>query len=336
LAAVRRDIVIVMFRRSLVALCFLASFAAGAEFPKAEISNGAVTAKFYLPDPEHGYYQGTRFDWSGVIYSLRTLDHEFFGPWFEKYDPKLHDAIMGPVEEFKTDNAGLGYAEAAPGGTFIRIGVGVVKKPQEPRYEGFKTYDIVDPGKRKVKTGKDWISFVHELNDKNGYAYEYTKTIRLVKGKPEMVIEHSLRNTGKKEIRTAQYNHNFFVIDGKPTGPESSLKFPFDLHELKPASDGLTEVRTREIAYTKQLVKGDRTYKEFEGYGKTASDYDFRMENRSAGAGVHITGDQPLSKMVFWSIHTVFSLEPYIEFSVEPGKTHKWNYHYEFYTLVKQ
>ena len=325
-----------MVKRFLFGLYFSALLVAGAEFPKAEISNGVVTAKFYLPDSEHGYYQGTRFDWSGVIYSLRTLDHEFFGQWFERYDPKLHDAIMGPVEEFKTDNAGLGYAEAAPGGTFIRIGVGVVTKPLEPKYEGFKTYEIVDPGKRKVRTGKDWIAFVHELNDKNGYAYEYTKTIRLVKNKPEMVIEHALKNTGKKEIRTAQYNHNFFVIDGKPTGPESILKFPFDLRELKPAQDGLTEVRTREIGYVKQLVKGDRAYKEFEGFGKTASDYDFRMENRSAGAGVHITGDQPLSKMVFWSIHTVFSLEPYIEFSVEPGKMHKWTYNYKFYTLAKQ
>jgi hypothetical protein len=28
--------------------------------------------------------------------------------WFERYDPKLHDAITGPVEEFLTDGAGLG------------------------------------------------------------------------------------------------------------------------------------------------------------------------------------------------------------------------------------
>src|SRR5438105_1268097 len=113
-AEVERDILMRMVKRSLVGLCLFAWFAAGAEFPKAEITNGVVIAKFYLPDSEHGYYQGTRFDWSGVIYSLRTLDHEFFGQWFDKYDPKLHDAIMGPVEEFKTGNAGLGYAEAAP------------------------------------------------------------------------------------------------------------------------------------------------------------------------------------------------------------------------------
>jgi hypothetical protein len=325
-----------MLTRLILGLCLVSAITAAAEFPQTEISNGVVTAKFYLPDAENGYYRGTRFDWSGQIYSLRTLNHEFFGQWFPKYDPKLHDSIMGPVEEFLTGDAGLGYAEAEPGGTFIRIGVGVVKKPQEPRYERFRTYEIVDPGKRSVRTGKDWIEFVHELNDKNGYAYEYTKTIRLVKNKPEMLLEHSLKNTGKKVIRTSQYNHNFFVIDGKPTGSESSVKFPFDLHELKPADDSLTEVRPRELAYHKELAANDRVFKEFEGFGKTASDYDFRLENRAAGAGVRITGDQPLTKTILWSIRTVFSVEPYVEFSIEPGRTQKWTYHYQFYEVPKQ
>jgi hypothetical protein len=327
-----------MIKPAILVICVAAGMAAGAlaaeDFPKAEISNGVVTAKFYLPDPARGYYRGTRFDWSGVIYSLRTQDHEYFGQWFERYDPKLHDAIMGPVEEFKTNNAGLGFDEAKAGGTFIRIGVGVVRKPDDQKYEGFKTYEIVDPGKRKVRSGQDWIQFVHELRDQNGYAYRYTKTIRLVKGKPEMVLEHSLKNIGKKPIQTSQYNHNFFVIDGKPTGPDSSVKFPFDLHETRGDQDGASEVRTREITYTKELKTGDRVYKEFDGFGKTSSDYDLRLENRAAGAGVRITGDQPLSKMVFWSIRTVFSPEPYIDISVAPGREYKWKYTYDFYKLT--
>src|SRR5687768_9293365 len=96
-----------------------------AEFPEARISNRTITARLYLPHAEQGYYRGTRFDWSGVISSLKVNGHEYFGQWFDKYDPQLHDAIMGPVEEFLTADSTLGYEEAAPGGTFIRIGVGV-------------------------------------------------------------------------------------------------------------------------------------------------------------------------------------------------------------------
>ena len=313
----------------------LAAMAAAAEHPQAEISNGVVTAKLYLPHPEQGYYQGTRFDWSGQIYSLRTLNHEYFGQWFSRYDPKLHDAIMGPVEEFMTDGAGLGYSEAKAGGTFIRIGVGVVRKPDESKYERFKTYQIVDAGKRTLKTGKDFITFTHSLSDGNGYGYEYTKTIRLAKNKPEMQIEHSLKNTGKKTIQTSQYNHNFFVMDGKPTGPESSVKFAFDIQDIKPENDAIADLRTREITYRRELATGESVFKEFTGFGKSSSDYDFRVENRSAGAGVHITGDQPLSKMVYWSIRTVFCPEPYIDITVEPGKSHRWTYTYQFYELSK-
>src|ERR1051326_2122289 len=108
--------------------------AVAADFPQAEISNGLIRAKLYLPDAEKGYYRATRFDWSGVISSLQYKGHEFFGQWFPRYDPKLHDSITGPVESFKTGDTALGYDEAKPGETFIRIGVGVLRKPEERQY----------------------------------------------------------------------------------------------------------------------------------------------------------------------------------------------------------
>ena len=48
----------------------------------------------------------------------------------------------GPVEEFES----LGYDEAKAGERFVRIGVGAIQKPEEPRYRQFSTYPIVDPG----------------------------------------------------------------------------------------------------------------------------------------------------------------------------------------------
>lgn len=71
------------------------------DFPSAGISNNLLSAKLLLPDQKLGYYQATRFDWSGLIESLDYKGHSFFGQWFKKYDPKLHDAIKGPVEEFE-------------------------------------------------------------------------------------------------------------------------------------------------------------------------------------------------------------------------------------------
>src|SRR5688572_17772160 len=93
--------------RCLIGFALLSVAAGQAAPPQAAISNSRVRARLYLPDAQAGYYRGTRFDWSGVISSLEWNGHSYFGQWFPRYDPKLHDAITGPVQEFDS----LGYDE---------------------------------------------------------------------------------------------------------------------------------------------------------------------------------------------------------------------------------
>src|SRR6195952_2524900 len=90
------------------------------EFPQADITNGIIHARLYIPDAEKGYYRSTRFDWSGVMPSLEYRGHTYCGQWFPRYAPTINDAIMGPVESF----APLGYKEASSGASFVQIGVG--------------------------------------------------------------------------------------------------------------------------------------------------------------------------------------------------------------------
>jgi len=215
---------------TIITLCFSCILTA-ADFPEANITNGIVRAKLYLPDVDKGYYRATRFDWSGVIPDLEYKGHTYFGEWNPaKYDPKLHDAIQGPVEEFLTNGVGLGYGDAKAGGTFIKIGVGVIRKPDEPRFNQYKTYEIVDPGKWVIRKHSDSVEFIQTVRDPDsGYAYEYRKVVRLTKGKPEMVLDHRLKNTGSKAIESEVYEHNFYMIDKQPTGPDVVVKFPFEV-----------------------------------------------------------------------------------------------------------
>jgi hypothetical protein len=329
-----------MFSRLLVAAVLVSAgtaSAADAEFPEAEIKNSAVTAKIYLPDAQRGYYRATRFDWSGVIPSLKANGHEYFGQWFPTYDPKIHDAIQGPVEEFLTGDSSLGYEEAKAGGEFVRIGVGAVRKPEgEASYQRFKTYDIVDNGKWTVKKGSDFIEFTHDLGDHNGYSYRYTKRLALTKGKAGMTIQHTLKNTGKKAIETQQYNHNFFMLDGEPTGPDSTVTFPFELKSQRPLPADLAEVKGGTISYKKELQPRQTVMTEFTGFGSTAADYDVRIENRKTGAGVRIQGDRPIAKIVYWSIRPTLCPESYVNVDVAPGKETKWTYTYTFYEVGKK
>jgi hypothetical protein len=313
--------------------------------PQARISNGQVSAELFLPDPANGFYRGTRFDWSGTISSLEYKGHRFFSPWFVRFDPDVLDiqfdpasngylagvasADIGPVEEFSTP---IGYDESPVGGTFLKVGVGILRKPQEERYGAFNPYEIVNGGTWKVRAESSRIEFVQELVDQSGYGYVYRKTVSLTKDRPELVLEHSLRNTGRKVIETPVYDHNFIVLDDQPSGPDFVIRFPFD---VKPARDaqGLVETRGKEIVYLRELQRDERAMIPILGFGAGAADYDITVENRRSGAGLRIRGDRPLARVTFWTTRSTRSPEAFIQLRVEPGSEFAWRISYEFYTL---
>ena len=301
------------------------------QFPQAEITNGLINARLYLPDIKNGYYRGSRFDWSGVMPKLEYQRHTYFGQWFDKYSPTLHDAIMGPVEAFSP----VGYDKAKVGDNFLIVGIGMVTKPEEPKYSFVTPYQISNPGVWSVQKEADAVEFVHTLNDKD-YAYEYRKTVQLIKGKPEMVLSHTLKNIGKQTIETNVYNHNFFVIDKQTVGAGFVVKFPFNLiNEAQQTGDvNLGRINNSEILFLKNLSENEHLfYPSLKGFSNSPKDYDIRVENRKTGAGVRITSDQPLSKLVFWSAPATLCPEPYITIKVNPGQEYSWKIMYEFYTI---
>jgi len=320
-----------------------------ADFPKAEISNGQIRVKLYLPDAKHGFYRSTRFDWSGVVYTLEYKGHNYYGPWFQKIAPNVQDvdhegqdivsttytdAVVGPAEEYQTNGTALGFDEAKPGGTFIKIGVGTLRKPDEAGYDHFKPYEIVDAGKWTVTKNRDSITFVQDLADPSSqYGYIYQKTMRLTKGKPEMVLEHSLKNTGSRPIQTSMYNHNFLVLDNQPPGPDFMIAFAFQLEAVRPPNKSFGELRGNQIVYLKTLEGQDRMSTAVRGFSDSPKDYDIRVENRKVGAGVRITGDHPLTNVAYWSIRTVLAIEPYISMTIDPGNEFTWKITYDYYTL---
>lgn len=316
-----------MLKQILTLILLTTCLKAMAQYPEVAISNGEIQAKLYLPDTKKGFYQGTRFDWAGVISSLKFKGHEYFGEWYAKHDPKRHDAITGPVEAFDP----IGYEAAAPGETFIKIGIGTIKKNKNEPYRFHVPFEVVNYGIWKVKKMKDRIIFIHELDDEKGHSYVYTKTVRLVKGKPELVLEHQLKNTGQKAINTSVFNHNFFVMDNQTTGSDFIVTLPFKIKN-EPSGKKLMDFNENKMTYLRNLTKGESTMEYPTGYsGDQVKDYDFRVENKKTGAGVRITADRALSKFMYWSVPTTLSPEPFIKVDADPGKAFSWTITYQFY-----
>jgi hypothetical protein len=316
-----------------------------AEAPTAKIGKGPLQVKLYLPDTRSGFYRGTRFDWSGVISSLQFQGHDYYGPWFDKTDPSVHDfiydgpqivagpcsATMGPVDEFNP----LGWDDAKPGGTFIKIGIGALRKPDDgTAYDHYRLYEIADPGKWKFAKKKNSIGFIQTLSDKSsGYGYVYRKTVQLTDGKPEMVLQHSIKNTGSRAIRTSVYNHNFLVLDGKGPGPGVTISVPFQIQSTQPPNRDLAEIRGNQIVYLTMLKDRDTATTPLQGFSERIEDNRIRIENRELGAGMNIVADRPLESVGLWSIRSVVAMEPYISISIEPGREFTWKSTYEYYTL---
>jgi hypothetical protein len=338
---------------SIIALSAVLGLAAywdtpAADVPQAEISNGQLRAKLYLPDVHRGYYRGTRFDWSGVIAAFEYQGHNYYGPWYQRVDPRVHDfeyegaeivastcsGISGPVEEFTTNNSALGFDEAAVGGTFIKIGVGVLRK-DGAEYDYVKQYEIVNPGRWTVEARGDSVNFTQELSDPaTGYGYIYHKTVRLIPGKPEMVLEHSLKNTGRRTIQSSVYNHNFLVLDHQAPGPDYSVKVPFQIHSPHPPDKNLAEIRGNQFVYLKTLANQDVAFCPLLGFSDGPQDNEIRIENHRVGAGMVIHGNRPLSDLHLWSIRSVLSVEPFISMTIEPGSEFAWEQSYQYYVLA--
>jgi hypothetical protein len=87
--------------------------------------------------------------------------------WSDTIDPKVINwvhqgpeivsgpcsALAGSVDEFQTV---LGGNEAKPGGTFIKIGAGVLRKG-EGDYDCYRPYEVLDQGQHSDGTKSQFI-----------------------------------------------------------------------------------------------------------------------------------------------------------------------------------
>src|SRR5439155_185507 len=74
----------------------------------------------------------------------------------------------------------------------------------------------------------------------------------------QMVIEHNLKNTGSRAIRSNMYNHNFLVLDNQPPGPDFVITFPFQIQARRAPNQALGEIRGNQLVYVKTLADRER------------------------------------------------------------------------------
>jgi len=291
-------------------------------YPTAHLSNGLVDLVVCVPDAKTGFYRGTRFDWSGHIAQATYKGHTFFEFWKADRDPTRHDHGIGTPEEFGMSSP-LGYEEAKPGETFIKIGVGHLVKAKDAKYKFHGKYGIRKPGPWKTTRGKDYVESVQTLTDERGWGYVYTKRISLPEGKSAFLIRHTLENTGSKPIDTTHYCHNFFQIDKTSVGSSNyRLGLPFE-PKGRIKESGAPEITDRQIVLTGEIKGAFFAAFEMEG-GWKESHNAFTVENLKTGAAVEYSGDLAPVKYNVYAEKTAMCPEPFVPIQVAPGGKFTW------------
>jgi hypothetical protein len=301
--------------------------AAETDAPRHVLASGGLKLTLYLPDARTGYYRGTRFDWSGLVARAEVGGHTVFCDWVTPHSPTFPGGAPGTAEEFGNGEP-LGYSEAPVGGTFLKIGVGELEKPAEPKYDFNRAYKIVRPGAWTVTTGERVVEFRQEMRHPTGYGYRYTKRVELAER--GFAIRRTLANTGARPIDTDHYGHHFLTVDGEPIGPDYALRFDFPARAK--LLDGLrdaTELRDGRLVFLRPLDMGS-VYLEITGWGDRAEDNRVTVEHAKSGLALHIQGDRPLAKFNVWSVRTTLCPEPFVRLVVEPGREVSWTSRYEF------
>lgn len=270
-------------------------------------------------------YKSSRFDWTGKITKVKFQDISVSTQ--EDINSKNeHQLGKGFYNEFGFANP-IGYEEAEIGGWFHKIGVGILQKEAKAFVKN-QNYQLKPADFKIISKTNHRIIIQCKSVSLHDYSYVLTKEIKICKH--GFKIDYTLENTGKKEIITDEYIHNFIAIDNDFIGDSYQLKFPFD---IKPSlfietvnPEKKVIVKQKEINFNKTPEK-PFFFSNLSGNEKVNASWE--LTNLRNKITIRETGDFITNKVNLWGCKHVTSPELYFNIELKPGKSSKWSRNFE-------
>ena len=311
-------------------------------YPETRLENRVLRVAVLTPDLVRPFVGGVRFDRAGVVRRVMYRGHVFFDrilrPEVRPGDPAhFESGAIGTAGEFGT-TAPTGFADAKPGETFVKIGVGELRRTDTDEYGFYKTYSLVAAGTWKTafaqRDGKTFrVVQTHELHAGRGYAYRYETVIELPRADaPLLRITRRLQNTGQKTIQTDHYTHHFAGMDTAPIGADYVLRFPFRAAASVPFDPEAVDfaVREGETVVAPRAVLTKAIYGELAGYPAKPSAHAVVVANRASKTTLHISGDRAPCAIHVWGTDRVLCPELFVPVRVVAGQETRWVTTYRF------
>lgn len=320
-----------IFRRALVgvvamvaAMCWSACAAPPVPQPAHPgahvIADGPLTVEIMDPNDPAGYYRGVRFTPVAAVIRANYDGHEFL---FHKADPDPLVDVAGLFGEFDLAPSPPGFADAAIGQPFVKVGVGALRKT-EPVYHFFTAYPVERLATTRAHWTADAAEFGQSLTPVNGYGYDLAAWVS-VSGRT-LLMEWTLTNTGTKAFTTHQYLHNCFSFDGQPVGPDYVVRFPFDFAARKMQAQQRQEERS--IVFEAGIPKAVNIEVDYPPDYRGLNTVTVRHE--PSGMQVDCRTSLPGERVMLHAAAICVCPEQFGAISLKPGETRRWTRRYIF------
>jgi len=300
------------------------------EYSFIELRNEHAALLVMCPVDSAGFNVASRFDRAGMVVAARSADgSSYFGPIVDpqQHDPTIDDHVAGTAGEFGRD-APLGYEQADPGDTFVKIGVGVLRRVNDKPYFFRDNYPLVDAGQWEIESGGDRLTMTQTLDGPGGWSYVYRTRVELLENEAGFAIHRTLTNTGDQRFVTDHYCHNFIVLDGQPISPDYRLELtPRHVVAEDRKVAGWVSFDGHHLRLTHPLTSGRALWLPLQ-YSATDDDR-WRAAVTIGQSGVVCEQEPAPDRVVVYVKDPYMSVEPFIDIDLEPGRSMTWTARYE-------
>lgn len=281
-----------------------------------------------IAEPKDLVLQTTRFDHAGYITEV-ILDKEIRFCATEPHNMKAPSSGgRGLCSEFRFDVS----QEAKEGEFFPKIGVGLIRKPDQKSYIYHRRYQEYQPFEIRFMQKDNEITFVTEPMLCMGYAVQVKRKVTAMENC--LIMETQLTNVGEKSISFREYCHNFISLDGMALGPDYVLELPdaVDLGtDILTGKNGLTNYRgiggglaVNQYSAGPSILHLDRTQI------KEQEVFHWRLSYKNTGISVSETSFFMPARVSIWSYDHMLCPEVFYENSVLKGETCIWVRQWQF------
>jgi len=289
-----------------------------------------LRAEVLLPDAAKGFYRGSRFSWAGMIHSLQYNGHRYFVAWSGR-DHSFTNHGAGPATEFDLPDPDIGivtppgFAEAGPGGLFLKIGVGWLRRDAEAGYHPFRPYEIADAGMWRLEREENAVTMTHDLSVRDGLGCYYRKQISLDPLRCMLTVTETVRNIGTRTLETVGYCHNFLAIDGTPIGPSYRLS---TIPALDPVETPPPVFQRRGEEWVFPKAVKNTLFLVFPP--PESSGFRIQVHNDATGGSLEIRTSEKIRAFRLFVDPAVLCPETFVAARLSPGEEKTWSWQYLF------